>query len=107
MFAKKCFALVLTVGVSLAAKAATIDNFSFTDGANTITFSLPASPTPSFVDPNCPNTGSGDFCIENQTILVNGVATQADLNFFSISNSGGIDFFFAGTANPILNQDSL
>ncbi len=103
----KHLALALLLGTAVVAKADTLDYFVFTDGTQTISFALPVSPTPSEVSPNCRNTGPDAFCIYDQTIEVNGVATLADLDFFNDNNSGGIFFLLANQDIPIINQDSV
>jgi hypothetical protein len=70
----------------LFAPAASADSFSLTDGTNLITFSLPASPTPSFFEPD----PGGSFEIDAIAVLVNGVTNTENLFFYSAPASGGM-----------------
>jgi hypothetical protein len=75
--------LLVTLFV-LFAPAASADSFSLTDGTNLITFSLPASPTPSFFEPG------GSFEQDGISVVVNGVTNTENLFFFSAPSSGGL-----------------
>ena len=77
---------VLALMVTPVMKAIPITNFTITDGASTITFSLPTSPTPSF-------TSTAGIEIDNVAVSVNGNPTVQDINFFFASLGGGLEIF--------------
>lgn len=69
------------------AKADSVDNFVLSDGmGNTMTWTLPSSPTSVFVD------GSNGFIIDGVSIVVNGTTeVTEDLEFFTLSDFGGLE----------------
>ena len=68
-------ATLLLAGVSTA-KADGLDNFLLTDGTQTMTWTLPSSPTPSIFTPNF-------FSMNGVTILENGSPTTANITFYN------------------------
>ena len=78
------------------AKAATMDLFTLTNNSSTYSFSLPASPTPTFTGNGCiDKQGSGnDFCVDPTAVTVNGtVHSGYSVEFFTSSADGGLEIF--------------
>lgn len=75
---------LLLIGGATNARADGIDLFTLTDGTNTMTWSLPSSPTPTSVD------GTNGFILAGVSVVENGTTTvTADLEFFTLSDLGG------------------
>jgi opacity protein-like surface antigen len=77
--------LAATAAVAIAAPAAAVTNYDFTltrPGVFTYTWTLPASPVPSFY---------GDFGFNMDAVDVNGVSSYFTFN--SSSNNGGFRFY--------------
>ena len=69
------FALVYGLCLSVIPMTARADNFTIT-GTNTITFSLPASPTP------VSSTKGEGFILDNVAVTLNGTQMNEDILFF-------------------------
>ena len=83
---KSLFTLALLASASilpLAAHADAIDDFLITGQGNTITFSLPASPTDVFVSIGAGGVVGGFFPIPAPVVTANGVTVPASMEFFS------------------------
>jgi hypothetical protein len=76
----------------LAAHADAIDDFLITGGGNTISFSLPASPTDVFVSIGAGGVIGGFSPIPAPLVTINGVTTSSSMEFLS----GNISFVGAG-----------
>jgi hypothetical protein len=74
----------VAVSTAIVARADT-DNFTLTGQGNTVTFSLPSSPTPYAV-------GSDDFVLDNVSVIVNGVGQTDGLDFYTPADGGGLEF---------------
>jgi hypothetical protein len=78
------------------AKAATIDLFTITSNSDTYSFSLAASPTPTFTGDGCIEAaGSGkDFCVDPTSVTVNSsVHKHYSVEFFVFDAAGGLEIF--------------
>jgi hypothetical protein len=65
---------------------------------------LPASPTPTGTDAACPSNFPPEFCISGVTTTVNGVTeTGATLEFFDISQGGGMSLLPGGNFPPLVD----
>jgi hypothetical protein len=84
---KSLFTLALLASafiLPLTAHADAIDDFLITDNGNTITFSLPASPTDVFVSTGAGGVIGGFFPIPAPMITINGITfSSPSLEFFS------------------------
>lgn len=81
------------------AHASTMDSFTLTTSSDTYTFSLPASPTPSATNGACPDSFSGDFCMNSVSVVKNGNPASTTLDsveFFTANASGGIELLHNG-----------
>ena len=84
-------AVVIFLGLCSTARAIPIDLFVVSGPGTTVTFLLPASPTPTGTDLACPAALPPEFCISGVTTTVNGVTQTGDtLEFFDISQEGGL-----------------
>lgn len=100
-FLVKVFSALVICGISLLAKADTL-NFTLTGEGNSYTFSLPSNPVP---NASAPDTY---FVLNNVTVNVNNQSDiAADLTFFSFTNSGGLDIFTASGVNPLISLNGL
>ena|SRR5438067_1557711 len=94
-------AVFLSVGLSQTARAADLDLFTITSEGSVVTFTLPASPTPTGTDAACPADLPPEFCISGVTATVNGVTETGDvLEFFDISQLGGLALLSGGVFPP-------
>jgi hypothetical protein len=80
----------------ISAPVALADSFSLTDVITTITFTLPASPTPSFFQ------AGGSFEIDGVSLQINGASDTANLFFYSAPSLGGLAITDAN--GTLLNQ---
>lgn len=81
---------LLLIGGATNARADGIDLFTLTDGTNTMTWSLPSSPTPNLVDP----AGTSGFVVDGVTVTENGTTTVTQaLEFYTSSSFGGASNF--------------
>jgi hypothetical protein len=90
---RSLFTFALFVSASffpLAAHADAIDDFLITGNGNTITFSLPASPTDVFVSTGAGGVIGGFFPIPAPPVTGNGTTSTTSMEFFSG------DLFFVG-----------
>ncbi len=95
-------ALALLAAPTLLAHA---DTFTFQDGfQNTISFSLPHSPTPDTYGGDCPSRYDGEFCIYNVAMKVNGFKIDGVFEFFDGPTQGGINIFTADFEDDVLDQ---
>ncbi len=85
-------ALILMAGTALASP---VDTFTITGVGVDITFSLPATPTPS------DNTLGYYFTMNSVPVTVNGSANPYTVDFYNTSNSGGLDMS-PGAANQFV-----
>jgi hypothetical protein len=98
---KSLFTLALLASafiLPLAAHADAIDDFLITGNGNTITFSLPASPTDVFVPTGAGGVIAGFFPIPGPTVTINGITfpSSQNLEFFS-----GQLFYVGGGLNLV------
>jgi hypothetical protein len=87
----------------LLLRASTVDNFVLTDGTDTATFSLPASPTPT-------NGYAGEFFVlDGVSVTVDGTPLIVNLAFYDFAHpwDGGIDIFESSASSPIIEQEGL
>jgi hypothetical protein len=101
--------LASAITLPLAAHASTIDDFVLTGGGNTITWSIPASPTNSD-----PQNGAGGFdagfFINNITFNDDGKTVVGSIQFISPmgnSESGGDDFLLDALNGGIFQGKEL
>lgn len=88
--------LAALVLAPLAAKADQMDTFTATGGGNTISFTLPSSPTNGVLDPSYSNNA---FYIDNVPVDFNGTTTDLRVEFFEPANFGGLNLENNGTSN--------
>ncbi len=99
---KSLFTLALLASafiLPLAAHADNIDDFLITGNGNTITFSLPASPTDVFVSTGAGGVIGGFSPIPAPLVTTNGVTTTSGMEFLS----GNI--FFVGAGIQLYGDD--
>jgi len=100
---KSLFTLALLASASIlpqAAHADAIDDFLITGQGNTITFSLPASPTDVSVSIGAGDVIAGFYPIPAPVVTANGVTASTTVEFFSgelFYVGPGINFFADGT----------
>jgi hypothetical protein len=88
-----CFPLLLG--------ASTVDNFVLTDGTDTVTFSLPSSPTPAI-------GYAGEFFVLNGVnVIVDGTPLTANLDFYNFTHpwDGGVNLYQSTVSSPIIEQE--
>lgn len=92
------FALALLCAASLPAYAD--DLFTLTGNGNTISFTLPSSPSIDYA-----NTAPGlYFSVDPVQVTINGSTSTDALTFYDASNSGGLTIFDSGFNNYILQE---
>ena len=74
------------------------DVFTLTSGNNTISFSAPASPTPSTTDT------VNQFSLYNLTFDVNGVSSMGDVYFYTSNVAGGLELVDGSYSLSLLSQ---
>lgn len=87
--------LSLCVSVLAFPTAARADmlQFTLTSGANTVSFTLPSSPTPTGVNASCFSAYPGEFCVDTP-VTFNGATSPDTIEFFSDSNGGGLNLVY-------------
>jgi hypothetical protein len=107
---KIVFPLILFASASvlpLTAHADAIDDFLITGNGNTITFSLPASPTDVFVSTGAGGVIGGFFPLPAPMVTANGVTASTSVEFFSgnlFFVGPGIDFVADGTVFTLVGE---
>lgn len=98
---RSVFSVGLLMLATCAAYAQT-DNFDVTTGANSFTFSLPASPTPSgtsclsFLD---------NFCVTGVAVTFDGTPQTDEILFFDSTDYGGLLIYNNSSATYLLDQE--
>jgi hypothetical protein len=95
---------VVFMGLASIAGASPLDLFTIIGGGNTVSFTLPGSPTPTGTDAACPANLPPEFCISGVTATVNGVTETGDVvEFFDISQLGGLALLSGGAFPPLVD----
>lgn len=101
-FTRTLAAAFLLAASTLAAHASSIFDFTFTNGTNILTFSLPSSPIPDVV-----NTAYPGFTLNAVPVDLNGLIGNYTVTFYASDNLGGLCISTGETMcnnNSILNQ---
>jgi len=84
--------LYLLLAGALVAASSTAhadDLFLLTSGGTSISFSLPASPTPLATGTTCDSSSTGVFC-SDVSVTIGGVTTSDFVNFYDTGDGGGL-----------------